>query len=68
MANRDFLVGLRSENGGIQHIKVKADSIVLYGEKGDQHWKIAGDGPGQVMFISSEAFVYAGPDDMVIEA
>ena len=63
----EFLVGLRSKDDAIQVITVEAQSIIQPTEVGTG-WKIVGEASdNQILLISRDAFVFAGPKDMITD-
>ena len=64
-----FIVGIRTANGGIHEVKVNATDVSLYGEDGRTYWNITGESPGGAlkMLISPDAFLFALPSEMLFK-
>jgi hypothetical protein len=62
---QQFTVGIRSKDGEIQELTVNAESISRL-RKGDSiYFQLEGQGPGNRVIISPEAFVFGGPTHMI---
>jgi hypothetical protein len=59
----EYTVALRSENVGIHFITVQADSVEVRDKADNLYWSL--EGKGQRLVINNDAFVFAGPSEMI---
>jgi hypothetical protein len=62
---QEFTVGIRSKDGEIHELIVQANSISQGGQGESSYWKIQGEGPGNEILVSREAFLFAEPSRMI---
>lgn len=64
----EFVIGLRSKDDEIHFIRVKAQGVALHcdGEGPNKVWKAVGESGGEVL-IDPDAFVFAGPKEMITD-
>lgn len=63
----EYVVGLRSKDGDIHIIRVKAQSVSPIGQGQDYFWKVVGETPGNEIVIHRDAFVFAGPEEIITD-